>query len=255
MNSGPPGSSRMEGDSIRSCSECKVCASLQRCGWTSTAWEGKVRTHPYNSSVAQSNISAEETAIGRRSQETGGGRATGQSRLNGQAGEMDQLGRPGEEKAQLAGHLGDGGSMAEFCHQSHIRPATLPPNLKELYGEDPAFSLCQVPASLRHFLSGCTTSLTKGCYTWRHNQVLRELASILEQKQTTTNNHPQILARQVNFTKFVPAGQHQVHRTTPKDASILQSAWDWKLQVDLDKKLMFPPEIMATTLRPDMVLW
>ncbi len=254
MNSGPPGSSRMEGDSIRSCSECKVCASLQRCGWTSTAWEGKVRTHPYNSSVAQSNISAEETASRRRSQETGGGRATGQSRLNDQAGEMDQLGGPGEEKAQLAGHLGDGGSTAEFCHQSHIRPATLPQNLKELYGEDPACSLCQVPASLRHFLSGCTTSLTKGCYTWRHNQVLRELASILEQKRTTTNNHPQILARQVNFTKFVPAGQHQVHRTTPKDASILQSAWDWKLQVDLDKKLMFPPEIMATTLRPDMVL-
>ncbi len=217
MNSGPPGSSRMEGDSIRSCSECKVCASLQRCGWTSTAWEGKVRTHPYNSSVAQSNISAEETASRRRSQETGGGRATCQSCLNDQAGEMDQLGGPGEEKAQLAGHLGDGGSTAEFCHQSHIRPATLPQNLKELYGEDPACSLCQVPASLRHFLSGCTHS--------------------------------------PHFTKFVPAGQHQVHRTTPKDASILQSAWDWKLQVDLDKKLMFPPEIMATTLRPDMVLW
>ncbi len=108
LNSGPPGSSRMEGDSIRSCSECKVCASLQRCGWTSTAWEGKVRTHPYNSSVAQSNISAEETASRRRSQETGGGRATCQSCLNDQAGEMDQLGGPGEEKAQLAGHLGDG---------------------------------------------------------------------------------------------------------------------------------------------------
>ncbi len=79
----PPGGSGKEVDSIRSCSECKVCASLQRCGWTSTAWEGRVRTHPKNSSVAQSNISAEETASHRRSQETGGGRATCQSHLNG----------------------------------------------------------------------------------------------------------------------------------------------------------------------------
>lgn len=130
-----------------------------------------------------------------------------------------------------------------------------PQNLKEWYGEDPTCSLCQVPASLRHILSGCTTSLTQRRYTWRHNQVLRELASILEQKRTTTNNLPQTVAGQVNVTSFVPAGQHQGHRITPKDASILQSAQDWKLEVDLDRKLVFPPEIVATTLRPDMVLW
>jgi len=27
------------------------------------------------------------------------------------------------------------------------------------------------------------------------------------------------------------------------------------LEVDLDKKLVFPPEIVATTLQPDIVLW
>lgn len=101
-------------------------------------------------------------------------------------------------------------------------------NLKEWYGEDPACSLCQVPASLRHILSGCTTSLTQGRYTWQHNQVL--------------------LAGQVTNSQIS-------NRTTPKDASILQSARDWKLEVNLDKKLVFPPEIVATTLRPDMVLW
>ncbi len=60
-NSGPPGGSGKEADSIRSCSECKVCASLQRCGWTSTAWEGRVRSHPKISSVAQSNISRRDS--------------------------------------------------------------------------------------------------------------------------------------------------------------------------------------------------
>lgn len=130
-----------------------------------------------------------------------------------------------------------------------------PQNLKQWYGEDPTCSLCQEHASLRHILSGCTTSLTQGRYTWRHNQVLRELASVLEQKRTTINNLPQTSARQVNFINFVPAGQQQEHRITPKEAGILQSARDWKLEVDLDKKLAFPPEIVATTLRPDMVLW
>ncbi|GAA6106769.1 uncharacterized protein LOC125005379 [Tachysurus ichikawai] len=71
----------------------------------------------------------------------------------------------------------------------------------------------------------------------------------------TTNKLTQTLAGQVNFTNFVPAGQHQVYRTTPKDASILPSARDWKLEVDLEKKLVFPPEIVATTLQPDMGLW
>ncbi|KAL1279298.1 hypothetical protein QQF64_025971 [Cirrhinus molitorella] len=103
-----------------------------------------------------------------------------------------------------------------------------PQNLKEWYGEDPACSLCKV---------------------------LRDLASILEQRRTTINNLPQTLAGQVNLTKFVPAGQHQEHYTTPKDASILQSARDWKLEVDLDKKLVFPLEIVATTFQPDIVLW
>ena len=61
--------------------------------------------------------------------------------------------------------------------------------------------------------------------------------------------------KKVHVTPFVPAGQPQGHHPTLKDASILQSARDWRLEVDLDKKLVFPPEIVTTTLRPDMVLW
>lgn len=32
-------------------------------------------------------------------------------------------------------------------------------------------------------------------------------------------------------------------------------AWDWKMMVDIGQQLVFPPEIVATTLRPDLVLW
>ncbi len=32
-------------------------------------------------------------------------------------------------------------------------------------------------------------------------------------------------------------------------------ARDWKMLVDVGQQLIFPPEIAATTLRPDLVLW
>ena len=33
------------------------------------------------------------------------------------------------------------------------------------------------------------------------------------------------------------------------------SQTDWQMQVDLGRRLTFPPEIAKTTLRPDIVLW
>ncbi|KAL6469854.1 hypothetical protein MHYP_G00209730 [Metynnis hypsauchen] len=57
-------------------------------------------------------------------------------------------------------------------------------------GEDPACPLCSAPAGLKHILVGCKTSLSQGRYTWRHNQVLRCLASAIEEKRTATNAAP-----------------------------------------------------------------
>lgn len=62
-----------------------------------------------------------------------------------------------------------------------------PTNLSQWYGEDPTCPLCPSPSSLRHILVGCKTSLLQGRYTWRHNQVLRCLASSLEDKRASVN--------------------------------------------------------------------
>ena len=53
-----------------------------------------------------------------------------------------------------------------------------PKNLHQWYGEDPTCALCPTPATLKHILTGCKTSLTQGRYTWRHNQVLKSLAAV-----------------------------------------------------------------------------
>ncbi|KAG7503792.1 hypothetical protein JOB18_045005 [Solea senegalensis] len=41
----------------------------------------------------------------------------------------------------------------------------------------------------------------------------------------------------------------------PLERGQLCSARDWKLLVDIDQQLKFPPEIATTTLTPDVVLW
>ena len=55
-----------------------------------------------------------------------------------------------------------------------------PMNLK-IWGliEDPSFKLCGKPANLEHVLSACSVALAEGMYTWRHDQVLREITASL----------------------------------------------------------------------------
>lgn len=65
-----------------------------------------------------------------------------------------------------------------------------PKNLQQSYGEDPTCALCPTPATLKHIMVGCKTSLTQGRYTWRHNQVLKSLASALENRRCATNSLP-----------------------------------------------------------------
>lgn len=65
-----------------------------------------------------------------------------------------------------------------------------PTNLSLWYGEGGTCPMCSSPGSLKHILAGCKTSLEQGRYTWRHNQVLRCLAGILERRRTTINALP-----------------------------------------------------------------
>lgn len=65
-----------------------------------------------------------------------------------------------------------------------------PANLSQWYAEDPMCPLCPSLATLKHILVGCKTSLTQGRYTWRHNQVLKCLAAVLESRRISVNALP-----------------------------------------------------------------
>ncbi|KAL6462976.1 hypothetical protein MHYP_G00293980 [Metynnis hypsauchen] len=89
-----------------------------------------------------------------------------------------------------------------------------PANLHLWLGEDPACPLCSAPAGLKHILVGCKTSLSQGRYTWRHNQVLRCLASAIEEKRTATNAAPPNVYPEVQtptaFIREVTAAKEQL---------------------------------------------
>ncbi|XP_078118984.1 uncharacterized protein LOC144525794 [Sander vitreus] len=130
-----------------------------------------------------------------------------------------------------------------------------PANLSQWYAKDPTCPLCPSPATLKHILVGCKTSLTQGRYTWRHNQVLKCLAAVLESRRTSVNALPPPSSRWRPIP-FVWEGEGQASLITVRpDTGQLVRARDWKLLADLDKKLCFPAEIAATNLRPDLVLW
>lgn len=130
-----------------------------------------------------------------------------------------------------------------------------PSNLHQWMGEDPGCALCSRPGSLKHILTGCRASLTQGRYTWRHNQVLKILAANLENKRTASNSLPPSAPNplQINFVRM---GVKVTRcRPTSLEHGQLRGACDWKMLVDVGRRLVFPPEIAITTLRPDIVLW
>ncbi|KAL1277462.1 hypothetical protein QQF64_024135 [Cirrhinus molitorella] len=131
-----------------------------------------------------------------------------------------------------------------------------PTNLHLWHGEDPACPLCAAPATLKHILVGCKTSLIQGRYTWCHNQVLKCLAAEIENKRVITNAMP--LNAQATIprrTTFMWEGEKQRTRPSLPDSGPLSAARDWEMRVDLSQRLTFPPEIAVTNLRPDLVLW
>lgn len=105
-------------------------------------------------------------------------------------------------------------------------------------------------------MTGCKTSLTQGCYTWRYNQVLKSLTAALESKRNTTNSLPQRATNNISAPTSIREGQKKPHYPPTKpEAGQLAMARDWKMLVDIGQQLIFQPGIASTTIRPDLVLW
>ena len=110
--------------------------------------------------------------------------------------------------------------------------------------EMPDCQVCGARGTMADILSGCKLALQQGRYRWRHDQVLRSIAEILEgerkKSKPTTRDRPRGI-------RFVRAGE--TARTSSERSSILDGSV-WQMKVDLMRKLVFP-DVIQTSLRPD----
>lgn len=101
--------------------------------------------------------------------------------------------------------------------------------------EDPSCKLCGNPANLEHVLSSCRTALKDGRFTWRHDQVLREIAAALDiqrRKKTTIEKGPK-------FINFIKGGRKTSRNANSKASGILATANDWEMQADVGGKTIY----------------
>jgi len=116
--------------------------------------------------------------------------------------------------------------------------------------ESPAYPLCLKRETLEHILSSCSRALGKGCYRWRHDQVLKAIADTI----CSGISHCKHLYPMRKTITFIRAGEKPTPAARATSSGLLAMAQDWELKVDLGKQLKFPENYAATTLRPDMVL-
>ena len=124
-----------------------------------------------------------------------------------------------------------------------------PANL-QVWGKSdlPTCPLCPGRGTLEHIMSSCPVALGEGRYRWRHDQVLKAVAGTIS-SAVANNKH----TSSRKLIPFVRAGEKPHPKPTPS-ASLLSSAADWELRVDLGRQLKFPEYVTSTSLRPDLVL-
>ena len=92
--------------------------------------------------------------------------------------------------------------------------------------------------------------MAQGRYKWRHDKVLKELASTVQSKINQNKDKPENKKTHIQFVKQGQKGQ----KSEEEYYNYLSAAKDWRLTVDLDKSLKIPREICLTNLRPDLII-
>ena len=106
---------------------------------------------------------------------------------------------------------------------------------------------------MHHILSACKQALAQGRYTWRHNNVLRELANAVESRRKIAVEKKVSKRKWISYTK--EGVKPVLQKSEQSSVSYFDSAVDWELLVDLEKKLKIPQFIAETTKRPDLIIY
>jgi hypothetical protein len=117
--------------------------------------------------------------------------------------------------------------------------------------------LCKHPhCTLHHIISHCSHALIGGRYTWRHDSVLLYLKPVLQELIDQANTKPSDTSFPPITSNFVRAGVKGPTKPKRHKTTLLDGATDWKLLIEIgNDKIVYPPEIVSTPQRPDIVIW
>ena len=105
--------------------------------------------------------------------------------------------------------------------------------------------------TLFHILSNCRFSLMTGRYNWRHDMVLRRIVEHLGPTVVSK-------ASKSKGTRFKSAtgNEYYVPPLRTNNEKRRQPAEDWQMVWDEEfHQYTFPPQIVSTSARPDLVFW
>ena len=146
--------------------------------------------------------------------------------------------------------------MLKFYLQGTLQIAPTPSYLKRI-GIIKGEAFCPLcmrrGGALYHILSCCAVALQQGRYTWRHNEVLKILHFVIGRfiRMMTAEK---VRKAPKSMMTFVLAGT--TAKTTEKPPTLLETACDWTIAVDLPRiGRRFPQYIAATAKMPDLVVW
>ena len=132
-------------------------------------------------------------------------------------------------------------------------------------------ALCGGKGTIPHILSGCKQALAGGRYRYRHDNVLRvichHISGFINNLPSTSASRPRALVRRLEShcsvpqdllpVDFVREGAVSTGRwsSTHGRLGLLLQGKGWKFMSDLGNRLVFPPHIVVTSLRPDIVIY
>jgi hypothetical protein len=153
---------------------------------------------------------------------------------------------------------GPGPRIISFVLNATINSLPTPDMLKLMgLSANGSCKLCgATQCTLFHILSNCTKALTDKRYSWRHDSVLATMLQILVPFLIRHNASKPVRPQPPRIAFVSAKSRIKGNSRPPRSKSLLAAANDWQLLIDFDcNRMLFPPTIVATSQRPDVVLW
>ena len=148
-------------------------------------------------------------------------------------------------------------SMLSFVFNSVQDTLPHPKNLRRWKLDvEAACGLCGWKnVGLVHILCGCKVALEQGRISFRHDSILKVITKALTKKIEAVEEIVP-LQNGVQRVNFVKPGQKTKKKKKPPLSGLLDTAKDWVVGMDTrQKQVHFPPHIMVTSDRPDLVIY